>query len=195
MDLIDRLIEYDKVLMLRINSEWHTPVLDIIFQHIRETYCWVPMYLFLFVLAVINFGKRGWLWIVAALLTLMISDQVSSNLIKNNIIRLRPCRDPSIADQVRFFIRYCPGSSSFTSSHACNHFAFAGFAVFTLRNSTGPWIYLILFFALAVSYAQVYVGVHFPIDVICGGLTGAFIGYGMSAIFNKKIGLPSLSAS
>ena len=195
MDLIDRFIEYDKALMVRINNEWHHPVLDILFQHIRETYFWMPVYLFFIVFAALNFGKRGWLWIIAAVLTIAITDQVSSNLIKNNIMRLRPCRDPEIADQIRFFIRYCPRSSSFTSSHATNHFGFASFVVLTLRKFTGPWINTLLLFAAAVSYGQVYVGVHYPLDVCCGAIIGASIGYGMSIIFNKKIGLPAFARS
>ncbi len=195
MDLIDRLIEYDKSLMLLINSKWNHPVLDTLFQHIRETSFWVPLYLFFIVFALLNFGKKGLIWIIAAVVTVAITDQVSSNLIKNNIIRIRPCRDPQIMDQVRFFISYCPRSSSFTSSHATNQFGFATFLFLTLRRITGPWVGLLFLAAASVAYGQVYVGVHFPLDVISGGLIGAAIGYGMSAIFNKQYGLPAPAAN
>ena len=195
MDLIDRLIEYDKSLMLLINSKWNHPVLDTLFQHIRETSFWVPLYLFFIVFALLNFGKKGLIWIIAAVVTVAITDQVSSNLIKNNIIRIRPCRDPQIMDQVRFFISYCPRSSSFTSSHATNQFGFATFLFLTLRKITGPWVGLLFLAAASVAYGQVYVGVHFPLDVISGGLIGAAIGYGMSAIFNKQYGLPAPAAN
>lgn len=193
MDLFDRLIAFDKALMVRINSEWISPQLDWVFKHIRETYFWIPLYLFFVVLVLVNFGKKGWLWILAGVLTIAITDQVSSNLIKEFVFRLRPCRDPSMAEHLRFFIRYCPGSSSFTSSHATNHFGFACFVIFTLRRYLGQWIYILLGFAAAVAYAQVYVGVHYPIDVICGAIIGSCIGTGMSLIFNKKIGLPQLA--
>ena len=195
MDLIDRLIEYDKSLMLLINSKWNHPVLDTLFQHIRETSFWVPLYLFFIVFALLNFGKKGLIWIIAAVVTVAITEQVSSNLIKNNIIRIRPCRDPQIMDQVRFFISYCPRSSSFTSSHATNQFGFATFLFLTLRRITGPWVGLLFLAAASVAYGQVYVGVHFPLDVISGGLIGAAIGYGMSAIFNKQYGLPAPAAN
>jgi membrane-associated phospholipid phosphatase len=192
MDFINRLIEQDKALMLRINSKWQHPALDVLFQHIRETYFWLPLYLFFIVLAVYNFGKKGWLWVLAAIVNTSITDQVSSNLIKGSINRLRPCRDPSMLNELHFFVRYCPGSSSFTSSHATNHFGFACFVIFTLRRYTGKWIYALLLMAAAISYGQVYVGVHYPLDVVCGGITGSLIGYGMSVIFNKNIGLPAL---
>lgn len=193
MDVFDRLMALDKALLIKINSEWNTPQLDWVFRTIRETYFWIPLYLFFVVLVLLHFGKKGWLWILAGVLTIAITDQVSSNLIKEFVSRLRPCRDPSVADQIRFFIRYCPGSSSFTSSHATNHFGFACFVIFTLRQYLGQWIYVLLFLAATVAYAQVYVGVHYPTDVLCGAIIGSCIGTGMSLIFNKKIGLPQLA--
>lgn len=188
MHLIDRIIEWDQYLAVKINHDWGLPALDFLFQHIRETYFWIPLYLFFVVFATLNFGKKGWWWVLAAVVTLSVTDQVSSNLIKHNIIRLRPCRDPMMIDHLRFFIAYCPGSSSFTSSHACNHFGFAAFVYFTAGQFLKPWSRILFIFAALVSYGQVYVGVHYPIDIFCGGLLGFGIGYGMSIIFNKNIG-------
>ncbi|HPZ88344.1 MAG TPA: phosphatase PAP2 family protein [Flavihumibacter sp.] len=188
MGFVDRLIEWDQQLAIRINSDWNLPALDFLFQHIRETYFWLPLYVFFIVFTPLNFGKKGWLWVIAAIVTLSITDQVSSNLIKNNIMRLRPCRDPQVVDHLRIFIKYCPGSSSFTSSHACNHFGFAAFVYFTAGQFLKPWSIILFVFAALVSYAQVYVGVHYPIDIFFGGLVGFGIGYGMSVIFNKNIG-------
>lgn len=194
MEFFNRMIELDKNLFVQINGHWHHPILDFIFQHIRETYFWIPLYLFFIVLSIQNLGRKGWWWVLFAICTIAITDQVSSNLIKNNIIRIRPCRDPEIMDQVRFFVRYCPRSSSFTSSHATNHFGFAAFVAFSLRPLLGPWINILFLFAALVSFAQVYVGVHYPLDVLAGGLLGAMLGYGMSSIFNKNIGLPKREA-
>jgi len=116
-------------------------------------------------------------------------DLVSSKLIKENIMRARPCRHPEIADHVRFLVNYCPQSSSFTSSHATNHFGMATFIYFTLRSYTSNWLALFFLWAAMIAYAQVYVGVHFPLDVTSGAVLGIFIGYLMSVIFNKKMGL------
>ncbi|KYP14092.1 phosphatase PAP2 family protein [Flavihumibacter sp. CACIAM 22H1] len=194
MELLNRLIELDKKLFVQINGHWHHPFLDFIFQHIRETYFWIPLYLFFMVLTIQNLGKKGWWWILFAICTIAITDQVSSNLIKNNILRLRPCRDPEMIDQVRFFVRYCPGSSSFTSSHATNHFGFASFVAGSLRPLLGSWVNLLFVFAAFVAFAQVYVGVHYPLDVLAGALIGSLLGFGMSSIFNKNIGLPKPAA-
>jgi undecaprenyl-diphosphatase len=86
-------------------------------------------------------------------------------------------------------VAYCPESSSFTSSHAVNHFAAAMFIFTTFRKSLS-WKWALLFiWAFLISYAQVYVGVHFPFDVFCGAIVGVILGYIPAKIFNTTIGL------
>ena len=191
MYLPDAITQLDYRLFSKMNGQWHTPFLDEFFPFIREPYVWLPFYFFLILFATINFKKRGWYWVLFFILNAALSDYVSSTLIKNNFIRLRPCHDPFLADTVRFLINYCPGSSSFTSSHAVNHFAAAMFIFTTFKKDVSPkWAYLFLW-AFAISYAQVYVGVHFPFDVFCGAIVGLILGYIPSKIFNANIGLLS----
>jgi membrane-associated phospholipid phosphatase len=123
----------------------------------------------------------------------MLSDYVSSDLIKDSLFRLRPCHDPTLADKVRFLVSYCPVSSSFTSSHAVNHFAAAMFIFTTFKKAVSPYWGYVFLWAFFISYAQVYVGVHFPLDVFCGAIVGLILGYIPAWIFNKKIGLESLT--
>ncbi|HEY2649525.1 MAG TPA: phosphatase PAP2 family protein, partial [Puia sp.] len=78
-----------------------------------------------------------------------------------------------------------------TSSHACNHFAAAWFIFITL-NQTGSWRWLLFAWAFVICYAQVYVGVHFPFDILGGAVLGTAIGYGMSVLFQKQFGTLSL---
>lgn len=85
-------------------------------------------------------------------------------------------------------------SSSFTSSHAVNHFALAMF-IFTTFKRLSKWWALIFVWAFMIGYSQVYVGVHFAGDILCGALVGLLIGYLPAKLFNKKIGLPHLAAS
>ena len=88
---------------------------------------------------------------------------------------------------VRVLAKYCPVSSSFTSSHACNHFALATFLFLTLRI-TSRWWSLVFVWAFLIAYAQVYVGVHYPVDVLCGGLLGCGIDDFTGRLFLKLIG-------
>ncbi len=191
MYLPDAIKRLDYNLFSKMNGQWHTSFFDFFIPFIREPFVWVPFYFFLVLFAVINFKGRGWLWVLFFLINVMLSDYVSSTLIKDNFIRLRPCHDPAIEGSVRFLVSYCPSSSSFTSSHAANHFAAAMFIFTTFKKAVSPkWAYLFLW-AFAISYAQVYVGVHFPFDVFCGAIVGLILGYIPAKIYNTKIGLES----
>lgn len=187
--LPDAIKQFDYRLFAKMNGQWHTPFLDNFLPFIREPFVWVPFYFFLVLFAVINFKVKGWLWVLFLIINVGLSDFMSSRLIKDNFLRLRPCHDPFLAGQVRFLVSYCPESSSFTSSHAVNHFAAAMFIFTTFKEAVSPkWAFLFLW-AFVISYAQVYVGVHFPFDVFCGVIVGLMLGYIPAKIFNTKIGL------
>lgn len=181
----------DYFLFSKLNGQWHNSFFDGAIPFIRESYFWLPFYFFLLLFATINFKIKGWYWALFFIMSAMLSDFISSDLIKDSLFRLRPCHDPALADKVRFLVSYCPVSSSFTSSHACNHFAAAMFIFTTFKKTVSPyWGYTFLWAAF-ISYAQVYVGVHFPLDVFCGAIVGLIVGYIPAKIFNNKIGLES----
>jgi undecaprenyl-diphosphatase len=186
-----QLIRFDHWLFHLINQVWINQAFDLVFTFARQAEIWIPFYLFLLVLAIVNFGRKGLWWSGTLIMTTIISDLCSSTLLKNAIFRLRPCRNPDLADQVRILVNYCPQSSSFTSSHACNHFAIAFFIFITL-NQTGSWRWLLFLWAFLISYSQIYVGVHYPLDVLGGALVGSTVGYLMSLFFKKQFGTLSL---
>jgi membrane-associated phospholipid phosphatase len=189
--IFQQLIKLDHWLFNKINQEWINPAFDVVFSFIRQAEFWIPFYLFLLVLALVNFGRKGIWWSATLIMTAIISDLCSSTVIKNSISRVRPCRNPDLADQVRVLVNYCPHSSSFTSSHASNHFAIAFFIFITL-NQTGSWRWLLFLWAFFICYAQVYVGVHYPLDILGGALIGSLVGYLMSLFFKKQFGTLSL---
>jgi len=189
------ILQGDYWLFSRINQVWTTPFLDFLFLFMREQELWYPFYLFLLVFATLNFRKKGWLWSAYFIMTVIISDLISSSLIKDHLVfRLRPCNNPAWADSIRFLANYCPSSSSFTSSHACNHFAMAMFIYRTLKH-TSPWWRLVFVWAFLISYAQVYVGVHYPLDVTCGAGLGLFIGWFTSRVFRYQGGTLNLTSN
>jgi undecaprenyl-diphosphatase len=89
----------------------------------------------------------------------------------------------------RLLLDHCSGGFSFTSSHAANHFGLAMFIVMTLQPLLKNYRYLFLFWAAIISYAQVYVGVHFPLDVFAGAIIGISVGYLNSKLYYKITGL------
>jgi undecaprenyl-diphosphatase len=184
---------FDTWLLTHINQNWSSSFLDAVLPYMRETLFWIPLYLFLLLFVTMNFGAKAWWWVLAVILTAALSDIVSSQIIKQAIMRVRPCQDEYVSMQIRFFINYCPQSSSFTSSHATSHFAQATFFFLTLRHIMKKWAYVFYIWAFIIAYTQVYVGVHYPFDVICGSLLGYGIGFAMGKMFQSRIGMLSVS--
>lgn len=183
-------LQADRYIFHFINGVWHNSFFDGLFPLIRQADFWIPFYLFLLVFVLLNVRKSGWYILIIAC-TAAISDMLSSRVIKELIWRPRPCRDPEMSGLVRVLVDYCPQSSSFTSSHAVNHFAIATFLVITLYPFFKKWIYLLYLWAFLIIYAQVYVGVHYPFDVLGGAVVGTAIGYFMGKFCNYKTGYPA----
>jgi undecaprenyl-diphosphatase len=178
----------DTALFLQINTVFTNPLLDKILPIWRNANTWLPLYVFLIVFTVLNFKEKAFYWIIGAILTLVMTDQLSSAVIKPLFERPRPCNEPFLIGHVRLLLDHCSGGYSFTSSHATNHFGFAVYVFITVRSVFKKWSYLFIIWAATVAYAQVYVGVHYPLDVIFGSIIGSTIGYAISQIFIRKVG-------
>lgn len=182
----DLIKDWDQQLFLLINRQWNLSWLDSLLPIWREANTWLPLYLFLILFLVINFPSKAFSWILTAVITFAISDQLSSSLIKPFFARLRPCNDPELVGMVRLLLPNCGSGYSFTSSHATNHFAFAVFVFLTFGQVIGKWKWAFLCWAGSVAYAQVYVGVHYPIDVFFGAVLGSLIGYATASIYHQR---------
>ena len=186
--MLESLISFDRKLFYYVNHQWQNALFDLLAPFLREPYTWAPLYLFLALFVLINFRLRGLWWCMIFIITFGISDQTSL-FIKQAVGRLRPCHDPAVASFARLMVPYCPGSGSFTSNHASNHFALAMFCFMTLQPFFGKYTWLFFVWAAAISYSQVYVGVHYPLDVVGGGVLGALIGWVCGGFFERRIRL------
>jgi membrane-associated phospholipid phosphatase len=183
-----RIDEWDKWLFLKLNGEWTNSFFDFILPYFRDSVFWAPLYLFLIAFMVVNFGKRGWWWSLALLGSVVVADMIGTRVFKEGVERLRPCQDPDFMPYVRLLLKRCSGSYSFVSNHAANHFAIATFLSLTFKGVAGRWVWLAYAWAFFISYAQVYVGVHYPSDVLAGALLGVMAGLLSATIVNKKAG-------
>ena len=181
----------DRWLFTKINHDWTTPFLDTLFPFWREAMTWIPLYFFLLLFVLVNFGRKAWPWIILLIITVGLTDQISSHVLKPLVDRPRPCHDPLLANSIRLLLNYCSDSRSFTSSHAANHFGVGCFIFYTMKPYFKKWNYLFFVWAATVSYGQIYIGVHYPVDVIGGALLGTVIGYFMATAFNTKFGFTS----
>lgn len=181
---MDYLINLDQSIFLLINRTAQNSFFDWILPLWRNKYFWIPAYLLFSVLVITKVGKKS-IWIFLFLgLTIAASDLTSSFLIKENVERIRPCNDPVFQKNV-FLRAPCGSGYSFTSSHATNHFALATFLFLLFGKRLKRWKYALLLWAISIGFAQVYVGVHYPLDVLFGFLVGGFIGFIGYSLFKR----------
>ena len=188
LGIIQKLVHIDYALMLKLNRDWQVPFFDNIALFIRESTFWVPLYVFLLLYITMNYGRKGFWWAAALLGLVALTDLLSSHVVKEVLFRPRPCRDEMMAHQIRFLAKTCGMNGSFTSSHATNHFAIATFIYQTMKK-TSPWWGIAFIWAGLISYAQVYVGVHYPFDILGGALIGSLAGLVAARLFNHQTGL------
>lgn len=176
--------QFDVELFVRIHRGLSNGFFDWLMPMLRNRYFWSPLYLFIVVFCIRNYRKQGYYMIAMILATFGIGDFIASKLIKPFIGRIRPCNDINLADEI---IRRVPCGSgfSFPSSHATNHFAIAVFLICLFYKDWKPILPLGLFWAFIISFAQVYVGVHYPIDTMFGASLGTCIGFFTYFLYTK----------
>jgi undecaprenyl-diphosphatase len=190
---LQTLDSWDKKLFMQLNSGWTNPLFDWILPYFRDSVFWAPLYLLMISFMLFNYGKKGFWWSIAFLCTLAITDMVGHRVFKEGFERLRPCRDPEFFHHVRLLVKQCSGGYSFTSNHAANHFGIATFVSTTMYPTFKKWIFLFYLWAAMVAYAQIYVGVHYPGDILGGALLGVLAGLLTASIFNNKAGTIKLA--
>ncbi|HEU4472398.1 MAG TPA: phosphatase PAP2 family protein [Flavisolibacter sp.] len=188
ISLWQRLDEWDKWLFTKLNSQWTNGFFDAVLPFFRNSVIWAPLYLFIIAFVALNYGKKGWWWMLAFICTVAITDIIGARVFKEGFERLRPCQDPAVLPHMRLLLKQCSGSFSFVSNHAANHFAIATFLVLTFRGLFRSWMYLAFVWSVLIGYAQIYVGVHYPLDVLAGAGLGTLIGCLMAWAFHEKWG-------
>ena len=186
--MLESLNGWDTQLFLFLNG-LHSPFMDRVMYFISGRLEWLPLYLGILSLLIYRFRwKAVWILLgIAALLTM--SDQSSVHLFKNVFERLRPCHQAELAGLVHLVNDHCGGQYGFVSSHASNSFAVAVFTSLFLRNRY-YWAGMLIW-ATLVGYSRIYLGVHFPGDVIGGAILGSLLAWGvyllMTSIRSLKI--------
>jgi len=172
--MIERLIDLDKELLLFFNG-FHTPWLDPVMLFITHTFTWLPLYLFLLYLVIHDYKKECWTVLLGITLAIVLSDQITSGIMKPYFERLRPSREPSLAGLVHLVDNYKGGVYGFASSHAANTLATATF-FFLVYRKTRKWIVWLFVWAVVMTYTRLYLGVHYPGDILVGGIIGVLAG-------------------
>jgi len=159
----------DKELLLFINSH-HSPLFDQAMVKVSERFFWVPLYLCLIIFIFWKQKKEGLYTLLFVGLLIVATDQIASSFFKPLVGRLRPCHDPLLHETIRI-VKSCGGQYGFVSSHAANTFGAAIFLIL-LFGKKYKWMYVLLCWAILVSYSRIYLGVHYPGDILGGFLVG-----------------------
>lgn len=179
--MLDFLLQLDREIFLFLNGLNH-PIMDPVMFWISDRFVWIPMYCFLLYLIIKNYGWKTPVILVLTVLLVTLSDQISDYM-KDNIHRLRPSNDPSFGDLVHIVRGHRGGAYGFVSSHAANTFALATFMIHMLKKHASYIPIMMLLFAGLKSYSRIYLGVHYPGDVIGGAILGFLIGLFVIAIW------------
>jgi undecaprenyl-diphosphatase len=170
----------DQRLFLFLNS-LNSPFWDTIMYTISMIVVWIPLYVAILIYLGFRYKRKLIVILLFIIIAVTLSDQ-SALLIKNITDRLRPCHDPSISGMVHLVRGKCGGLYSFVSSHAANSFNVALLSLMFIRRR---WYSItIVIWAAVVGYSRIYLGVHFPGDVLCGSLLGAFIGWCVYSLYD-----------
>lgn len=171
--MIEQLKIWDEDLFLWLNS-FHTDWLDVINFQLSQTYTWLPFYAILIFFIYKVEQKNSW-WVIGGVaLTILISDQFTSGFMKPFFERLRPCHDERWDGIIHNYLR-CGGLYGFASSHAANTFGLAAFLNLKMKGKLRflPWLFL---WAAVISYTRIYLGVHYPLDILVGAIVGVAAG-------------------
>ena len=176
--MIESLKKWDVEVLIALNG-WGDEVWDDFWIWATGTMSWWFLYLALIVFVFYRDRLKGFISLSFIALCVVVTDQTSVQLFKEVFMRLRPCHDPEVKDLIRLVTDGCGGQYGFVSSHATNTFGLATFTAVMWRKRFLPLTVIMFLWALTSSYSRIYLGVHYPLDVICGALLGIVLGFGV----------------
>lgn len=181
--MLDNLLQYDKELFLLINN-LRIEFLDSFWVFISSTFSAIPLFLWVVFNCIKKLGKSFWLSIVLIAIVVGVTDFISVHFLKNVFMRLRPSHTPELVGQFHLLVSK-GGLYGFVSSHAANFFALSAIvsALFPQRTR---FIYFVYSWAFLVGISRIFVGKHYPLDVICGAFLGIIVAKSIWALIQKN---------
>ena len=169
--MYETFVNFDRNLFMALNS-MHSGFMDTIMWWAADRFIWIPFYILLAVFLYRKFGTQSIVMILFAAILITLSDQ-GSVLMKNLFERERPCHDETLSFLVHTVNDKCGGKYGFVSSHAANSMALFVYLLLLARNTNRTVTYATGAYVLLIGYCRIYLGVHFPADIVGGWLIGA----------------------
>ncbi len=174
--MFEELIKYDQEVFLFLNG-LGTDTWDGLWLFITNKWSSIPLYMVLLFFSVRYLGWKGAAFMLVLVAVMVTATDQLANLFKGGFERLRPCHSDEIFEQMRLVKKHCGGKFGYFSAHASNSFAVATFFGLLFKKELKGLPVLLLFWALLVAYSRIYIGVHFPLDVITGISIGMLLGW------------------
>ena len=175
MDLLERIEHYDQQLLIVLNN-LNSPFWDDTMLLLTDKWIWIPMYILFLFFIFKKLGKRnGLIALLGAFFLIYFCDRGSVVLFKEVFQRFRPCHNSELYQYLHIVKEYCGGQFGFVSSHATNSFGLVGY-ILGILSPRNHWKILLIFWASLVAYTRVYLGVHYPLDILGGALLGMALG-------------------
>jgi len=172
--MVDFLLDLDKQLLLLING-LNAPWLDAGMAELTNGISWMPLFLLVIGWMIYKLHWQSVIVIVAVILVIILADRISAGLLKPMIGRLRPSHEPGLKDLLHYVNDYRGGLLGFVSSHAANAFGIATILWLFLKKQI-TWIWIMFLWAIFFSYTRIYLGVHYPSDIMGGAVLGMVLG-------------------
>lgn len=180
--------ELDTKLELAINGA-HDPLLDFVFFWASNKWTWIPFYVWILFILYRNYGKKVIYFLPMIAGMTVASDQLST-LLKNTTLRFRPCHEPMLKDLIHLVNDACGGKYGFVSSHAANTMALAVFICLVLPSGYKYLRLELIAFVLINAYSRMYLGAHYPLDILCGWVLGFILALLFSSLMKNIIQTP-----
>ena len=185
MGLIEKIEQIDRQLLFAINDA-NSPLFDTIMWWVSKPAFGIPFYLLFVFLLYKYFGWKSALIIVLSTVAAVgLADLSAKYLFKEMFERFRPSQNFEIKDQLHYVNSYHGGMYGFVSSHAANMFSIAMILGLWLKKKIRYSLHFLLIWAALIGYRRVYLGVHYPSDVLCGALLGMSIAFLIYKVISK----------
>ncbi|MFA5974447.1 MAG: phosphatase PAP2 family protein [Lentimicrobiaceae bacterium] len=181
--MLETIKSLDESLFLLLNAQ-HNSFFDSLMWLFSKTLFWVPLYIWFLWILYKRYPKNYWTVLVAIVLMIVASDQLC-NLAKMSFMRLRPSQEPHLQALVHIVNGYRGGMYGFYSGHSSNTFTVAFFIITTVAAERKYIIPITLIYAILTSYSRIYLGVHYPGDILTGALIGTLLGTGFAVAHGR----------